>query len=181
MGNTLSKLLVFFLGIFFVIAALPVGASEPPLKIGILDLQRCIQQSEAGKKASKGLQEKSDRIKKDLTTKREDLKKMREEFTKKSNVLSSEAKRDKEKEMIRKEEDFRDLVREKEDEMHKDEYSAMQPLLNELFEVTSKLAKEEGYTLILEAKSGVVYFNKPIEITEKVIKLFNEAKKEKKK
>ena len=181
MGINFSKPLVLFLGILFMLTAFPVGASEPPLKIGILDLQRCIQQSEAGKKASKSLQEKSDRIKKDLTAKREDLKKIRDEFNKKSNVLSSEAKRDKEKEMLRKEEDFRDMVREKEEEMHKDEYNAMQPLLNELFEVTSKLAKDEGYTLILEAKSGVVYFNKPIEITDKVIKLFNEAKKEKKK
>jgi outer membrane protein len=181
MGNNLSRGLAIFIGLFIMLTAFPVGASEPPLKIGILDLQRCIQQSEAGKKASKSLQEKSDRIKKDLTIKREDLKKNRDEFTKKSNVLSADAKRDKEKELLRKEEDFRDLVREKEDEMHKDEYSAMQPLLNELFEVTSKLAKEEGYTLILEAKSGVVYFNKPIDITDKIIKLFNEAKKEKKK
>jgi outer membrane protein len=168
-------------GLLFVLSAVPSWASDPPLKIGVLDLQRCIQQSEAGKKASKNLQEKSDRIKKDLTGKREDLKKMREEFVKKSNVLSADAKRDKEKELIRKEEDFRDLVREKEDEMHKDEYNAMQPLLSELFEITSKLAKDEGYTLVLEAKSGVVYFVKPIEITDKVIKLFNENKKEKKK
>jgi outer membrane protein len=181
MRTVLSKSFIFLIGLFFLGSAVAFGAGEPPLKIGILDLQRCIQQSEAGKKASKSLQEKSERIKKDLTTKREDLKKMREEFAKKSNVLSSEAKRDKEKEMIRKEEDFRDLVREKEDEMHKDEYNAMQPLLNELFEVTSKLAKEEGYTLILEAKSGVVYFTKPIDITDKIIRLFNEAKKEKKK
>ena len=66
--------------------------------------------------------------------------------------------------------------------MQKDEYTAMQPLLNELFEVTKKLAKDEGFTLILESKSGVVYFNKPVEdITEKVIKLANEPKKEKKK
>jgi outer membrane protein len=169
------------LGLLLVLSAVPAWASDPPLKIGVLDLQRCIQQSEAGKKASKSLQEKSDRIKKDLTAKREDLKRLREEFSKKSNVLSADAKRDKEKELIRKEEDFRDLVREKEDEMHKDEYNAMQPLLSELFEVTSKLAKEEGYTLILEAKSGVVYFIKPIEITDKVVKMFNESKKDKKK
>jgi outer membrane protein len=181
MGKNFLKWLAIFPGLLIMLTAFSVGASDPPLKIGILDLQRCIQQSEAGKKASKGLQEKSDRIKKDLTVKREDLKKMRDEFAKKSNVLSGDAKRDKEKELIRKEEDFRDLVREKEDEMHKDEYNAMQPLLNELFEVTSKLAKDEGYTLILEAKSGVVYFNKPIDITEKVIKLFNEGKKDKKK
>ena len=181
MGSYLSKFFTIVLGLLLVLSAVPSWASDPPPKIGVLDLQRCIQQSEAGKKASKNLQEKSDRIKKDLTAKREDLKKLREEFSKKSNVLSADAKRDKEKELIRKEEDFRDLVREKEDEMHKDEYNAMQPLLSELFEITSKLAKEEGYTLILEAKSGVVYFVKPIEITDKVVKLFNENKKEKKK
>ena len=34
--------------------------------------------------------------------------------------------------------------------------------------MTKKLAKDEGYTLILESKSGVVYFSKPVEeITDK--------------
>lgn len=179
MRNYGFKSVIFLSLFFFLLTAIPAWAADP-IKVGILDLQRCLQQSEAGKKASKGLQEKSDRIKKELSAKRDDLKKMREDFVKKSNVLSLDAKRDKEKELIRKEEDFRDLVREKEEEMQKEEYNAMQPLLNELFEVTSKLAKDESYTLILEAKSGVVYFSKPIEITDKVIKLFNEKKEKKK-
>ena len=172
---------VFVLGIVFLWTVAPSWASEA-LKIGVIDLQKCIQQSEAGKKASKGLQEKADRIKKDLETRRDELKKLSEEFNKKSNVLSADAKREREKELIRKDEDLRELVRKKEEEMHKDEYNAMQPLLTELFEVTKKLAKDEGYTLILESKSGVVYFNKPVEeITDKVIRLANEPKKEKKK
>jgi outer membrane protein len=161
--------------------AQPVRASEP-LKIGILDLQKCLDQSESGKKAKKLLQDKSERIKKDLSLKRDELKKNRDEFTKKASVLNADARRDKEKELVRKEEDFRDLVREKEEEMRKDEYNAMQPLLNDLFEVTSKLAKDENYTLIVEAKSGVVYYNKSVDITDKVVKVFNEGKpKEKKK
>ena len=178
---TWVRTLMLIFGCIFLLSSTPVRASEP-FKIGILDLQRCLQQSETGKKASKTLQEKSDRIKKDLTTRREELKKNREDFTKKASVLSPDAKRDKEKELIRKEEDFRDLVKEKEEEMQKDEYNAMQPILNELFEITTKIAKDENYTLILEAKSGVVYFTKTVEITDKVIKLFNESsKKEKKK
>jgi outer membrane protein len=149
--------------------------------VGVLDLQRCLSQSESGKKATKTLQDKSDRIKKDLSTRRDELKKSEEELAKKSTVLSADAKREKEKELLRKKEDFRDLVQEKEEEMRKDEYNAMQPLLNELFELTSKLAKDEGYTMILESKSGVVYFSKTIEITDKIIKLFNESKKVEKK
>jgi outer membrane protein len=181
MHHHLVKPFSLIIGIFFILSAVPSWATDLPLKVGILDLQRCLQQSEAGKKASKSLQEKSDRIKKELTVKRDDLKKLREEFNKKSNVLSQDAKRDKEKDLIRKEEDFKDLVREKEEEMHKEEYNAMQPLLSELFEITSKVAKDEGYTLILEAKSGVVYYAKTIDLTDKIVKLFNETKKEKKK
>jgi len=181
MGKVVVKGLAVLLFGFVLCSAPPVRASEP-IKIAILDLQKCLDQSEAGKKAKKLLQDKSERIKKDLSLKRDELKKNRDEFTKKASVLNADARREKEKELIRKEEDFRDLVREKEEEMRKDEYNAMQPLLNDLFEVTSKLAKDENYTLILEAKSGVVYFNKSIEITDKVIKLFNEGKpKEKKK
>jgi Skp family chaperone for outer membrane proteins len=105
-----------------------------------------------------------------------------EEFNKKSNVLSADSKREREKELIQKDADLRELVRKREEEMHKDEYNAMQPLLNELFEITKKVAKDEGFTLILESKTGVVYFNKPVEeITDKVIKIANETKKEKKK
>jgi outer membrane protein len=175
------KAVVFFLGLVFLWTAAPSWAGEA-LKIGVIDLQKCIQQSEAGKKASKGLQEKADRIKKELEARREELKKLSEEFNKKSSVLSADAKKEREKELIRKDEELRELVRKKEEEMHKDEYNAMQPLLSELFEVTKKLAKDEGYSMILESKSGVVYFNKPVEeITDKVIRLANEPKKEKKK
>ena len=116
-----------------------------------------------------------------LSLKRDELKKTREEFIKKSSVLNADIRREREKEMVRKEEDFRDQVQEKEEEMRKDEYNSMQPLLNDLFEVTTKVAKDEGFTLILEAKSGVVYFSKTIEITDKVIKLFNEGKIKKEK
>jgi outer membrane protein len=172
------KAVIFLLGLAFLWTAAPSWAGEV-LKIGVIDLQKCIQQSESGKKASKDLQEKADRIKKDLEAKKEELKKLGDEFNIKSNVLSADAKREREKELIRKNEDLRELVRKKEEEMQKDEYNAMQPLLSELFDLTKKLAKEEGYTMILESKSGVVYFNKPVEeITEKVIRLANEPKKE---
>jgi len=178
--NCFLKTLNFSLGACVLLLGTPSWATDP-IKVGVLDLQRCLSQSESGKKASKTLQDKSDRIKKDLSTRRDELKKSEEELAKKSTVLSADAKREKEKELLRKKEDFRDLVQEKEEEMRKDEYNAMQPLLNELFELTSKLAKDEGYTMILEAKSGVVYFSKTIEITDKIIKLFNENKKVEKK
>jgi outer membrane protein len=151
-----------------------------PVKIGVIDARKCIEQTEEGKKIHATLKEKSDRIQKDLDARKNEIIKMREDLSKKSNLLGAEARRDKEKDLLRKEEDFRDLAREKEAEYRKEESSAFQKLFNELFEVTSKIAKDEGYTLILEAKTGVVYYNSAIDITDRVIKSFNEKNNEKK-
>jgi outer membrane protein len=169
-------------GFLFFATALPSWASEV-LKVGILDSNKCLQQSETGKKVFKGLQEKSDRIKKDLDARQEELKKLYEEFVKRRNVLSLDARQEKEKELIRKEEDLRGLTRKKEEEMRKETDSVLQPLVSDLHEIMRKVAKDEGYTLILEGKGGMVYyFTPPVnEITDKVIKLLNETKKEKKK
>jgi len=163
-----------FFGIFLVTGT--VSRAAEPLKIGIIDARKCVEQSEAGKKIYAALKEKSDRIQKDLNARKADLMKLQEDFSKKGSILSAEAKREKEKELMRKEEDFRDLARQRETEFQKDQGGALQNLSNELFEVTSKIAKEEGYTLILEAKTGVVYFNNAMDLTDRVRKIFNEKK-----
>lgn len=154
----------------------PAASSAEPIKIGIVDARKCIEQSEAGKKIYAAFKEKSDRIQKDLEARKAELIKLQEELSNRGSLLSAEAKREKEKELMRKEEDFRDLARQKETEFQKEEGSAFQNLSNELFEVTSKIAKEEGYSLISEAKTGVVYFNSAIDLTDKVIKTFNGKK-----
>lgn len=161
-------------GVFLLTCSLSWAADL--IKIGVIDARKCIEQTEAGKKVYATFREKSDRIQKDLDARRNEIIKLREDFSKKGNLLSDEAKRDKEKDLQRKEEDFRDLAREKETEYHKEEGNAFQNLSNQLFEVASKIAKDEGYTLILEAKTGVVYYNSAIDITDRVIKIFNEKK-----
>jgi outer membrane protein len=170
------------LGVCLLWTAAPSWASEA-LKVGIVDFNKCLQQSDKGVKAYKGLKEKNDRATKELEGKQEELKKLYEEFIRRRNVLSADARKEKENELMRKDEDLRNLTRKKEEEMRKDTDAVLQPLIGELHEVMKKLAKDEGYTLILEGKVGAVYyFASPVnDITDKVIKLLNEAKKEKKK
>lgn len=152
--------------------------SAEPFKIGVIDGKKCVEESEAGKKILHSFQQKFDRTKKELDRRNEELKKLQGEFVKKSSILNPDAKREKEKELARKVEDFRDMVREKEAELQQEQNSALQALSNELFQIAVGIGKEEGYALILEAKSGVVYHTKTIDLTDKVLKAFN-AKKEK--
>jgi outer membrane protein len=148
--------------------------ADGPVKIAVMDAKRCIENSEAGKKIYTLLREKVSRSQKDLSARQNELNRLQEEFNKKSEVYSIEVKREKEKELLRKGEDYRDQAREKEAEFQKEELEVFQKLSGELFETAGQIGKEEGYSLILEAKSGVVYFNPAIDITDKVIKRHNE-------
>jgi len=182
MQRNCFKHLIVLAGIGVLLTAIPSWASET-LKIAVIDFNKCLQQSDKGVKAYKGLKEKNDKIGKELEGKQEELKKLYEEFVRRRNVLSAEARKDRENELMRKDEDLRNLSRKKEEEMRKETDSVLQPLIGELHEVMKKVAKDDGYTLIMEGKVGMVYYYAaPVtDITDKVIKIFNDTKKDKKK
>jgi outer membrane protein len=165
-------------GLFSVVFLLTcsLARAAEPVKIAVIDARKCIQQSDAGKKLYAVYKEKSDRIEKDLDARKNEIKKLQEELSGKSTVLNDEAKREKEKDLLRRQEDLRDLAREKETAYQKEENAAFQNLSNELFEVAKKIAVDEGYALVLEAQSGVIYRNSNIDITDRVIKIFNGKK-----
>ena len=150
--------------------------ANSPTRVGVVDANKCIEQSESGKKLIASFEKKAEQVKKNLQAKEEELKKFKAELDQKRNVLNPDAVRQREKELERKGEDFRDLVREKETEFQKEKNAALQGLANKLAEVAIQIGKKEGYDLILEAHSGVVYVNKSIDLTDKVIRTFNEKK-----
>jgi len=148
-----------------------------PIKVGVVDIKQCLEQSETGKKAYSRLKEKADRLQKELASQSNELKKAQEEFTRKSSLYSAETKKEKEKDLARKAEDLRDQTREKEEEFNRDQSITLENLTKDLFDLAGKIGQEEGYSLILEAKSGVLYFINSVDLTNKLIKRYNEKEK----
>jgi outer membrane protein len=149
---------------------------QDPLKIAVVDARRCIEQTDAGKKIYNLFKEKSAKEQKEFEAKGMALKKLHEDFAKKNEVFSAEVRRDKEKELLRKQEDLQDQIREKNAAFQREEGEAFQKLTKEIFETASAVARDKGYSLLLEAKSGVVYFNPSIDITDQVIQRHNAKK-----
>lgn len=174
MSRHFLKTGIFFLALSLLIA-LPAWA-QGPVKIGVIDGKRCIEQTEAGKKIYSLLREKYARDQKEMEAQGNTLKKLQEEYNKKREVLAADVKLEKEKEIFRKEEDLRDKIREKGQTFQKEEGEAFQKLTTEIFETASVIGREQGFTLIMEAKSGVVYFNPVLDLTDQVIKRHNAKK-----
>lgn len=165
------------------LAALVFAGSTPAMaeKIGVVDMQRVLNMSKAGKAASASLNAKGESMEKALTAKRNDFEAERKAFEQKAPMMSAEAREDKQRELRIKYSDLRDLERKYAEELKRMEASLRENILNEVIVLMEEIGKKEGYSLIVDKmEAGVVFVPAGLDLTDRVIKEFDAKWKPKK-
>jgi len=166
---------------FFGLSGVVYGAEVQ--KIGVIDLQKIIDKSNAGKRSSveiKSQGKKMEQILKKKGTEIEDLKKTLDQ---KALVMSDEARGAKEQDLRAKIQDFRSLERRYQDVLRELNVNLSRKITKDVFEIVERTGKAGGYSLIIDRRvGGVVYAPNAIDITDKVIEEYNlmDAKRNKK-
>ncbi|UOF02413.1 OmpH family outer membrane protein [Bdellovibrio bacteriovorus] len=145
-------------------------------KVGYVDMQKAIQSTSAGKKAKTELEGEFNKKKKELEKKEADLKKMGEDLEKKKSVLSEEALGKKQAEFQEEMLRYRDVVGKSQLEIQKKERELTAPILEKMKKVIAKLAKDKGYTMVIENSQMVLYATPDADLTEQVIKAYESEK-----
>lgn len=159
----------------------PEYGKAQELKIGYVDLRLALNESEAGKKAKTELESMIKIKQAAIDEKGKTIDKLKGDLEKQASVLSEEARKSKEEEIERHIREYQRLVQDSQTEVKKKETELTGAILKELREIIDKIGKEENYTLILENVEGLIlYSKKDIDLTEKVIKVYNETKAKKK-
>lgn len=144
------------------------------LKIATVDLQKAIQSVEAGKKAKAQLEKDYTAKKKDLEAEEASLRKMIDEFKKQSLVMSEEARAKKQAELQERGLKYEELKQRSTVDLQQKEQELTRPLINKLRVVISEIAKQKGYTLILEKNENTVLYSlDKDDLTTDVISSFN--------
>lgn len=153
-------------------------AARADVKIGYVDMQKAIQETTEGKKAKKELEKEFNAKKEELAKKEANIKKMQEDFEKKKNVLADEAKQQKAAELQQEMMKYRDVMGQSQLNLQKKEQELTRPILEKLQDVLEKVAKEGGYTVILEkSEQSVLWAKKEIDLTDEVVKNFEKTVK----
>nr|BFD59204.1 OmpH family outer membrane protein [Bdellovibrio sp. CKG001]BFD62581.1 OmpH family outer membrane protein [Bdellovibrio sp. HM001] len=155
---------------------LTASLAQAEAKIGFVDMQKAIQSTSAGKKAKTELESDFNKKKKELEKKEADLKKMGEDLEKKKSVLSEEALGKKQAEFQEEMLKYRDVVGKSQIEIQKKERELTAPILEKMKKVIAKLAKDKGYTMVIENSQMVLYATSDADLTEEVIKAFEKEK-----
>ncbi|ASD64123.1 OmpH family outer membrane protein [Bdellovibrio bacteriovorus] len=155
---------------------LTASLAQAQAKVGFVDMQKAIQSTSAGKKAKTELETEFNKKKKELEKKEADLKKMGEDLEKKKSVLSEEALGKKQAEFQEEMLKYRDVVGKSQIEIQKKERELTAPILEKMKKVIAKLAKDKGYTLVLENSQMVLYATADADLTTEVIAAFEKEK-----
>ncbi|MFU8769092.1 MAG: OmpH family outer membrane protein [Desulfotignum sp.] len=164
----LTIILAFFMG------GIPaISAAESP-KIGVINFEKIMRESSAGKMNQKTLNDRGQALKEKLDKEKQALDELGRSFEKEALVLSDEKKRERERDFRNQVEDFRIKQQEYANEMKNLEIKMVNDMQKAVFDLANELGKKENYLMILERKNaGVIYIPDQVDITDLIIQKYN--------
>ncbi|MBU4319958.1 MAG: OmpH family outer membrane protein [Thermodesulfovibrionales bacterium] len=166
---------ILLLTLCSVLISVATATAAETLKIGFVDLPRIFLESEAGKKARADIEAIEKSKKAVIEEKVNALKKIEEEVTKQSSVLSAEAKKAKEEEFEKLQRDIQKLVAEAQAELQKKGDELTNAILKDVSDIVDAVGHEEGYAVIFRSEV-VLSAKKELDLTDLIMKRLNESR-----
>lgn len=150
-------------------------------KIGMINFEKIIKDSSAGKLTQKELQAKLDELKAKLQTEEQKVQNMKEALDREALVLSAEKKLERQRELRDRVDDLKKMNADYTQEMQMLQNKKMNEMQKDVFDIANKIGTQKGYLLIIERKgAGVIFAADKVDITDEVIKEYNAAYAKKK-
>ncbi|MCD6129460.1 MAG: OmpH family outer membrane protein [Deltaproteobacteria bacterium] len=141
------------------------------LNVGVVDLQRALNECEAGKVAVQNLKKTAEVKKKIIERKKAELTKLREELSKKTLKETERGK--KEALYETKARELQNFMGKVQGEISNKSNEYQSNILKGLVDMTKKIAKKEKVDIVIEIHGGIVYFSPTMDLTDKLIKAYN--------
>jgi outer membrane protein len=163
------------------IATLPLllpTVARAELKIGYVDLQRALLEVEEGRTAKAKLQGILDAKQKEIDKEQEDLRKEKEVLDKQASAMSEETRVSKQTELQKKLFDLAQRWEKGKQEMANRERTELQGIFQKMDPIIASIAQREGFTLVFEkTDSGLVYAPQSLDLTNELVRLYNDQHK----
>ncbi|HEY2989779.1 MAG TPA: OmpH family outer membrane protein [Candidatus Binatia bacterium] len=156
--------------VFFLVAAAPAWGQQ--VKIGLVDLPRAVLESQQGKLAKDKLQAQVKKAEADMIRERQEIEKAKADFDKKAPLLKDDDRRKMEGELQKRIVNYQRGAQDLQNDLGQKQRDAEAAILKDLEGVVTEIGKNEKFTFILE-RSQLLYSDQAIDITAKVIELYN--------
>jgi len=161
----------------FVLSFLSLGFAQQTGKIGAINSQMVLEKSTEGKRVIAQLQERDKKSQNDLTKLDNEIKQLETKLNTQRLTLTDEAAMQISSDVEKKKTDQKRLSEDAVREIQELQYRLFNKVQGELIPIIEGLGKEKGMDVIFDlAKSGAVYFNPVIDLTDEVIRRYDASK-----
>jgi outer membrane protein len=165
-----------------VAAVLLATAAYAQQKLGYVDLQRALNESEAGKKAKEEFKVQVDRAQNQLKKQKDEIDSLKEQLEKKGLVMKESERGGLEEDYRKKLRDFERNYKDSQADLQRKDNELTGGIIKDLQEIIRDYGEREGYTMILEAtSSAVLYGAKSADLTAAIMEQYNATHPAKKK
>ncbi len=158
----------------FALLLLTATANGANVKIGYANLQKALNDCQAGIEAKEDLKAAAEKLEVALNEKQLELKKLKEEIDKKGKVWNKETLETKEQNLMDKSQDFQQQFVDSNEQLNKLKMEREGAIIKELTDLVQELAQKKGYSYVFERSiGGLIYAPPKADLTNDVIKLHN--------
>ena len=162
--------------ILAVVASLFAASSAmAQTKMGVVDIQKAVRESNAGKKAQEELNKLQESYNAKLQPMRDEISKMEQEYITQEKALTDAAKKSRLEAMQAKAMEFDTQAKTYSSEFQKKEGELMSKIFKDLEEVVNTVGKEGKYDAIF-FHQAIMYGPNIKDLTDEVIKKYNSKK-----
>jgi outer membrane protein len=159
-------------GLAFVLAWGGPSWAAQAVKIGVVDVQQVLNQSQRGQVLKQRLEQERTGRQKDLDVRQQELMKLQAEYEKQAPVLSEQAKREKKEALERRFREARRVAEDANRDFEKRVRETEMETTREIFGVIQEYGKDQGFSVILE-RSSIVFGAATVDVTTEIIKRYD--------
>ena len=153
-------------------------SAQERMKIGYVDIQRAIAESTGGKRAKERFQAQVKKAEADLLKEKQELDRLKSDLDKKGQLMREDERRNMEADLQKRVVNYQRTAGDYQQDLRQKESEIMSEILKELEVIVNEVGKSEKFMLILE-RSQILYADQGVDITSKVIDLYNSRTKAK--
>ncbi len=158
-------------GLCVVLTGCTKPVQVPEGRVGVLDVQRVLSDSNPGKKAKDTLATFTKNRQTLIELDERELRRMEEDFVKQGSVLSPSAKRDREEAFRRRMAEYQQKAAEMNREVQEKQKEVLDAFRDRMERIVQKIAKSMGLQLVVEKGRGTptLYNDDSLDLSQRVI------------
>lgn len=152
-----------------VLTAMPARAD---VKVAYVDVQRALNNCDAGKRAKSDFQGRVQSLESKLQREQSEIQSLKDEIEKKGMLMNPDQRQSLQDQYMSKAKDFDRQYKDARDELQAKDNEITSRIVHDLAQIVRTIGERDGYTIVLE-KGSILWGAPQIDITDQVIRSYN--------